>query len=309
VTRDRIAAVEPLIRPYIRRTPVVEVDRADFGLTPGRLLLKLEQLQHSGSFKARGAITNLLLRRIAPDGVAAASGGNHGAAVAWAARVRGVPAHIFVPTVSAPAKIDRIRSYGADLVVSGDAYDDAYAASQDWVAIHDALYVHAFDQVETLLGAGSTGLELSEQAPDADTVLVGVGGGGLLGGIAAWYGDRIRLIGAEPELAPTLTRALAAGQPVDAPAGSIAVDSLAPRQIGAIPFPFLQRHLSDTVLVTDDAIRAAQWALWDVARVVVEPGGAAAFAALHSGRYQPAPGETVAVVISGANTTAVDFTR
>jgi threonine dehydratase len=309
VTAAAIAEVEPLIRPYIRRTPVVELDRADFGLPPGPLLLKLEMLQHSGSFKARGAFANLLLREVPAAGVVAASGGNHGAAVAYAARARGVPAHIFVPVVSTPAKVDRIRGYGAELVVTGETYSEAFAASLEWAAGHEALRVHAFDQVETMLGAGSTGLEFAAQAPGADVVLVGVGGGGLLAGIAGWYAGRTRLVGVEPEDAPTLTRALAAGGPVDAPAGSIAVDSLAPRQIGALNFPLLRDYLAGVLLVSDDEIRAAQRALWEVARVVAEPGGAAAFAAVLSGRYEPAPGEAVAVLVSGANTTAVDFSR
>jgi threonine dehydratase len=309
VTPAAIAKVEPLIRPYVRRTPVVELDRADFGLPPGPLLLKLEMLQHSGSFKARGAFANLLLRDVTAAGVVAASGGNHGAAVAYAARARGVPAHIFVPVVSTPAKVDRIRGYGADLVVTGDTYAEAFTASLEWATGHDALRVHAFDQVETMLGAGSTGLEFAAQAPGADVVLVGVGGGGLLAGMAGWYAGRTRLVGVEPEDAPTLTRALAAGEPVDAPAGSIAVDSLAPRQIGALNFPLLRDYLAGVLLVSDDEIRAAQRALWEVARVVAEPGGAAAFAAVLSGRYEPAPGEAVAVLVSGANTTAVDFSR
>jgi threonine dehydratase len=309
VTPEAIAGVEPRIRPYIRRTPVVELDRADFGLAPGPLVLKLEMLQHSGSFKARGAFANMVLRDVPAAGVVAASGGNHGAAVAYAARARGVPAHIFVPVVSTPAKVDRIRSYGAELVVTGETYSEAFTASLEWAAGHDALRVHAFDQLETMLGAGSTALEFAEQAPAADVVLVGVGGGGLLAGMAGWYAGRTRLIGVEPEGAPTLTRALAAGGPVDAPAGSIAVDSLAPRQIGTLNFPLLRDYLAGTLLVSDDDIRAAQGALWEVARVVAEPGGAAALAAVLSGRYEPAPGETVAVLVSGANTTAVDFSR
>jgi threonine dehydratase len=288
---------------------VVALDRADFGLPAGPLLLKLEQLQHSGSFKARGAFANLLLREVPAAGVVAASGGNHGAAVAYAAHARGVPAHIFVPTVSTPAKIARIRGYGADLVVTGDTYADALAASRTWSASTDALVVHAFDQAQTMLGAGTLGLELAEQAPAADAVLIGVGGGGLLGGVAAWYAGRTRLVGVEPEGAPTLSHALAAGRPVDSPAGSIAVDSLAPRQIGQLTFPLLRRYVDEVLLVSDEEIRHAQRALWEVARLVGEPGGCAALAALLSGRYRPGPAEAVAVVVSGANTTAVDFDR
>jgi threonine dehydratase len=309
VTPEAIEATEPLIRPYIRRTPVVTVDRADFGLPPGPLVLKLEQLQHSGSFKARGAFANLLLRDLPPGGVTAPSGGNHGAAVAYAAGVRGVPARIFVPTTSSPAKTARIRGYRADLVVTGEHYNDALAAAQAWADTSGALLIPAFDQVETMLGAGTLAVELAGQAPDVESVLVGVGGGGLLGGMAGWYAGRTTLIAAEPVDAPTLTRARAAGRPVDSPTGSIATDSLAPRQIGQLNFPLLARHVTDVVLVTDDEIRRAQQALWHTVRVVAEPGGSAAMAALLSGRYVPPPGAPIAVVVSGANTTAVDFSR
>jgi threonine dehydratase len=302
--------VEREIRPYIRRTPVISLDRADFGLTAGELVLKLEQLQHSGSFKARGAFTNLLRREIPPAGVVAASGGNHGAAVAYAAGILGVPARIFVPEVSSAAKTSRIRSYGADLVVTGAAYSEALAASQDWITESGALPVHAYDQVETMLGAGTLGIELGQQGRSVTTVLAGVGGGGLLAGISAAYDGQVRIVGVEPEGAPTLTCARKAGQPVDAPVGSVAVDSLAPRRVGELTFAVISRYPgSSVVLVSDDAIRSAQQVLWDRLRLVAEPGGCAAFAALLSGRYVPAPGESVAVVISGANTAAVDFSR
>ena len=309
VSRDRIAATERLIRPQIRRTPVVEASGAEFGLPSFALTLKLEQLQHSGSFKARGAFANLLGRAVPTAGVVAASGGNHGAAVAYAAMKLGIPAKIFVPRISSPAKIQRIRGYGADLVVGGDRYADALAASEEWVARSGALAVHAFDQTETLLGQGTLALELEQQAPRLDSLLVGVGGGGLIGGIAAWYAGRIALVGVEPEAAPTLTRALAAGRPVDAEAGGIAADSLAPRRIGEHVFPIARQYVARVVLVSDAAIRQAQIALWDVLRIVAEPGGAAAFAALLSGRYVPRAGEQVGVVVSGGNTVAVDFSR
>jgi len=309
VTSQGIRNVEPVIRRYVRRTPVVTVDRADFGLPPGPLVLKLEQLQHSGSFKVRGAFANLLLRDMPKAGVVAASGGNHGAAVAFAAHALGIPARVYVPHVSSPAKIARIREHGADLVLVDGAYAEALAASEEWVAESGALPIHAFDQTETMLGAGTLGLELSEQAPDAACVLASVGGGGLLGGVAAWYAGRIRLVGAEPEGAPTLTEALRAGRPVDAAVGSIAVDSLAPRRIGELTFAILTRYAAQVVLVDDDAIRRTQDLLWERLRLVAEPGGCAALAAVVSGRYRPAAGETLAVVISGANTTAVDFSR
>ncbi|MEA2813968.1 MAG: threonine dehydratase [Rhodospirillaceae bacterium] len=232
VDQAGIAAIYRLIAPHIRRTPVVQIDGTDLGLAPGGVLLKLEQLQHSGSFKARGAFANLLARQVPPCGVVAASGGNHGAAVAYAAMRLGIPAKIFVPTISSPAKIRRIRDYGADLVVVGDRYADALAASQTWAADSGALAVHAFDQPETLLGQGTIGLEIDEQGATLDTLLVAVGGGGLIGGIAAWYAGKVRVVGVEPELSPTLSKALAAGRPVDAEAGGIAADSLAPRSRG-----------------------------------------------------------------------------
>jgi threonine dehydratase len=309
IGRERIAATERLIRPHIRRTPVIEADGADFGLDPLHVTFKLELHQHSGSFKARGAFANLLTRKVPPAGVVAASGGNHGAAVAYAAMRLGVPAKIFVPSVSSPAKVRRIRDYGADLVVGGARYADALAASEAWVARSGALPVHAFDQMETLLGQGTLGMEFEEQAPALDTLLVAVGGGGLIGGIAAWYAGKIKVVGVEPEAAPTLSKALEAGRPVDAEAGGIAADSLAPRRVGALMFPIAERHVSGVALVADEAIRTAQEALWKVLRIVAEPGGAAAFAALLSGRYRPRPGEHVGVVVSGGNTVAVDFGR
>ena len=307
IDSERIEATYAVIRPHVRVTPVFEVSGADFGLPPFTLVFKLEQLQHSGSFKARGAFANLLLRKIPDAGVVAASGGNHGAAVAYAARRLGVRARIFVPTVSSPAKIQRIRDYGAELVVGGERYADALAASEAWVRESGAAPVHAFDQEETLLGQGTLGRELATQVPDLDTLLVAVGGGGLIGGIAAWCAGDVRVIGVEPEDAPTLFAALMAGRPVDAATGSIAADSLAPRRVGTLMFPIAQAYVERVVLVTDDAIRRAQQALWSTLRVVTEPGAAAPFAALLGGAYQPAPDERVGVVISGGNTTAVDF--
>jgi threonine dehydratase len=309
VDRASIAAVEPVIRPHVRRTPVVEVRGADFGIDVGTLTFKLELLQHSGSFKARGAFVNLLTRTVPAAGVVAASGGNHGAAVAYAAQQLGRRARIYVPTVSSPAKIERIRSYGAELVVVGERYADALGASEAWAAESGALQVHAFDQPGALLGQGTVGLELSEQAPALDTLLVAVGGGGLIGGIAAWYEGKVRLVGVEPEAAPTLTRARQAGRPVDAEAGGIAADSLAPRRVGELMFPIAQRYVERVLLVEDNAIRAAQRALWETLRLVTEPGGAAAFAALLGGAYRPGARERVGVLLCGGNTLAVDFSR
>ena len=305
IDRAAIAATYARIAPYVRRTPVVTTSAADLGLGDCLLTFKLEHLQHAGSFKTRGAFANLLGQAVPPAGVVAASGGNHGAAVAYAARALGIPARIFVPTVSSPSKIARIRSYGADLVVGGDRYADALEASEAWQRQSGALAIHAYDQPGTLLGQGSVGLELSEQAPDLDSLLVAVGGGGLIGGIAAFYAGAVRVIGVEPAAAPTLSMALAAGRPVDAPAGGIAADSLAPRQVGGLMFPIAQRHVERVLLVEDAAIEQAQAALWEALRLVVEPGAAAPLAALLGGRYTPAPTEHVGVVLSGANTTAV----
>jgi threonine dehydratase len=307
ITPATISAAFARIRDHIRETPVVAIAGTDFGIPQARLVFKLELLQHSGSFKVRGAFANLLLRDIPPAGVTAASGGNHGVATAFAARARGVKAKIFVPTISSPAKVERIRGYGAELVVGGDRYADALAASETWVAQSGSLPIHAFDQTETMLGTGTLGCELERQAGALDTVLVAVGGGGLIAGVAAWYQRRVRVIGVEPEASPTLSRALAAGRPVDAETGGIAADSLAPRRIGELVFPIAQAQVDRVVLVSDAAIVAAQRALWDVIRVVAEPGAAAPFAALLSGAYVPAPGERIGVVVSGANTTAAEF--
>ena len=306
ITRAAIARTERLVRPYVRRTPVLESNGAEFGLASFPLFLKLEQTQHAGSFKTRGAFANLLAREIPRSGVVAASGGNHGAAVAYAARALGVPATIFVPRVSSPAKIERIRSYGVRLKIGGHRYEDARLAAERWNRKAHALSVHAFDQRETLLGQGTLAKELEDQVPHLDTVLVGVGGGGLIGGIAAWFRGRVKLVGVEPEKAPTLTRALESGRPVDAPTeGGVAKDSLAPQRVGDIMFPIARRWVDRVVLVSDDAIVAAQKALWSTTRVVAEPGGAAAFGALIDGRYVPRRGERVGVIISGANTDAV----
>jgi threonine dehydratase len=295
VDRDRIELTYALIRPHLRVTPTLD---ATAGVT-----LKLEHTQHSGSFKARGALANLLTRPVPAVGVVAASGGNHGCAVAWAAQRLGVPAKVFVPTTSSPAKLARIRGYGADLVTVGERYAAALAASRSWAAGSGALAVHAFDAPETLLGQGTLGLELSRQAPGLDTVLVAVGGGGLLAGVAAWYaGTATRVLGVEPVGSPTMHDALRAGGPVDAPTDGVAADALAPARAGELTYAVAAAHVSAVVLVTDDDILAARRALWDTARLVVEPAGATGYAALVSGAYAPAEGERVGVVLSGANT-------
>jgi threonine dehydratase len=308
ITRDDIQRTYEVIRPYLRRTPVVQVDLGALtGAGPraasSAVSLKLEQLQCAGSFKARGAFANLLLRDLPGTGVVAASGGNHGVAVAYAAHRLGVPAKIFVPSVSAPAKVERIKRLGADLVIAGDRYADALAAAEQWALSSGALSVHAFDQRETILGQGSVALELAEQVDELDTVLVPVGGGGLIAGVAACLADTVRVIGVEPVGAPTLTVARAEGKPADAPAGSIAADALAPRRVGDLVFPITESHVDDVVLVDDDSIREAQATLWQALRIAAEPAASVGVAALRSGAYRPAPGERVAVVISGANMT------
>ncbi len=308
IDRAAIEKTHALIRPHVRRTPVLEATGADLGVAPCPLTLKLELFQHTGSFKPRGAFTNLMTRAIPAAGVVAASGGNHGVAVAYAAMRLGIPARIFLPTVTSPAKVARIRGYGAELVVGGELYADALAASDAWGRESGALPIHAYDQPETLLGQGTLALELERQA-ELDTLLVAVGGGGLIGGVSAWYAGRVRLIGVEPEAAPTLFEALRAGRPVDAPAGGVAADSLAPKRVGEVMFPIARAHVERVVLVSDDDIRRAQQALWDSFRLVAEPGGAATAAALMSSAYVPAAGERVGILVCGGNTTAVEFSR
>jgi threonine dehydratase len=309
IDRAQILATYARIREHIRRTPILAMNGTDFGLSEVPLVLKLELFQHTGSFKARGALTNLMTRSIPSAGVVAASGGNHGVAVAFAAQKFNVPARIFVPSIASPAKRQRIEGYGANLVIAGERYADSLEASKLWQEKSGAMPIHAFDQMETLLGQGTVGLEFEEQAPELDTLLVAVGGGGLIGGIASWYRGKIKIVGVEPEAAPTLAKALEAGWPVDAETGGIAADSLAPRRVGELMFPIAKKFVDRVVLVSDDEIRAAQEQLWKVARVAAEPGGATGLAALTSRKYVPANGERVGVLICGGNTTAVDFSR
>ncbi len=307
ISRAQIASTYEIIRPYIRHTPVIGIDLADFGLQSQPLTCKLELLQHAGSFKPRGAFANLLTRKVPAAGVVAASGGNHGLAVAFASSRLRIPATIFVPGVAAATKRERIQKLGAHLRVEGELYADALAASRRFALDSGAMEIHAFDQPETLLGQGSVGLEIEQQCPAIDTLLVSVGGGGLIGGIAAWFEGRVKLVAVEPRTAPTLHRALEAGHPVEAEAGGIAADSLAPRQVGDLMYPLAEKFVHRSVLVEDDDIRQAQAALWRVLRVAAEAGGAAAIAALLSGAYRPQPGERVAVVLCGANTDAVNL--
>jgi threonine dehydratase len=302
LSRERIQATERVIRPYIRRTPILEVDGSEFGLEPFKIVFKLELFQHAGSFKARGAFTNMLTRDVSAAGVVAASGGNHGAAVAFAAMKLGKPATIFVPSVASPAKLERIRGYGAELIIAGDRYAESLEASEEWMKQSGALPIHAYEGDETLLGQGTLGLELEQQDPEIDSLLVAVGGGGLIGGVAAWYQNRVKVIAVEPTEAPTLQLALKAGRPVDSPAGGIAADSLAPRQVGQQMFPIAQTYVQSSLLVEDSEILDAQKRLWEATRIIAEPGGATAFAGLLSGRYKPERGERVGVIVCGGNT-------
>lgn len=308
LSRDTIAALHNRLRAHVRKTPVIESTGADLGIDAGPLTFKLEHLQHAGSLKTRGAFANLILRDVPKAGVTAASGGNHGAAVAYAAARLARKATIFVPTISSPAKVQRIRDFGAELVVKGERYNDALALCEAHAKKSGALGIHAFDQVETLVGQGTVGLELEAQAPNIDTLLVAVGGGGLIGGIAAWYEGRVRIVGVEPATSSALFSAMAAQAPVDVEVSGIAADSLGAKRVGSLMFPFARTYVDQVVLVGDDAIRLAQERLWQSLRLVLEPGGAASFAALLSGAYRPAKAERVGVLLCGANTTAVDFT-
>lgn len=306
VNRQCICAAAERIKPWVRRTPVVDV------LAPSvkePVSLKLENLQYTGSFKARGAFANLVGAPIPPAGVAAASGGNHGAAVAYAAMKLGIEARIFVPAISAPAKIARIRSYGAHVVVEGENYAAALKLCDEYVRETGALGIHAYDRFATMCGQGTIGRELEDQAPDVDTILVAVGGGGLIGGIAAWYGGGHKVVGVEPETCAALHAALAAGAPVDVATRGIAADSLGATRVGSLMFPIARTGIDHVALVADEHIRAAQAWLWNELRLVTEPGGATAFAALLSGAYTAEPGERVAAVVCGANTDLETFAK
>lgn len=303
IGRDDIAAAYETIRGYVRRTPVLELPHGALGVE-AKTVLKLEFLQHAGSFKPRGAFFNLLSRPVPKIGVAAASGGNHGIAVAHAARELGHRATIFVPEISSPAKIAAIRARGAELVVGGARYADALDACNRFVAEAGALSVHAYDSRETLLGQGTVALEWEEQAGPFDTVLVGCGGGGLVAGMAAfWHGasNAPKVIAVEPEGSRCLHAALEAGHPVDVPVESIAADSLGAKRTGDLVFQVAGQALDHVCLVADQAIAAAQALLWRDFRIAAEPGGAAALAALMSGAYRPAKGEKVGVLLCGGN--------
>ena len=307
---DQIEAAHALIAGHVRRTPLLETASPVAGAPPTSL--KLEFLQHTGSFKPRGAFNNLLTRSAPPVGCATASGGNHGAAVAYAASRLGVRARIFVPEIAAPVKIAKIRAYGADVQVEGATYYDALALCEAYVAGSGALAVHAYDSPETIAGQGTVGREWEQEwervgARPLDTLLVAVGGGGLISGIAAWFARRVKVVGVEPEGSRALHAALEAGRPVDVPVKSVAADSLGARRVGELCFAICRRGVAEVALVADAAIQQAQRDLWRDLCIVAEPGGAAAYAALASGAYVPARDERVGVLLCGANTDLATF--
>ncbi len=311
MTPTDIEAAAARIQGHVRRTPIIELEPRAFGVA-ARLVLKLELMQHAGSFKSRGAFNRLLAAQVPEAGVIAASGGNHGAAVAYAARQLGHRAEIFVPESTPDVKIERLRRYGAQVMLSGASYAEAWAASQTRARDTGALEVHAYDQPEVVAGQGTLGREFEGQCKATDlsgldTVFVAVGGGGLIGGVAAWFAGRVKVVAVEPERCPTLYTAIRDGEPVDVEVGGIAADSLGARRIGRIGFEVARQHVDSIVLVSDQEIRDSQRALWDSVRMLVEPGAAAALAGLRTGKYQVGAGERVGVVVCGANTDPAKF--
>ncbi len=300
-SRGDIEVAAGRIAGHARRTPVITLEAQPFDLDLD-LSLKLELLQHTGSFKPRGAFNRILSAEVPEAGVITASGGNHGQAVAYAAKRLDLAAEIFVPEGSPPLKAERIRAHGARVVVTGQYYDDAMEACLERAAETGALLVHPYDQPEVVAGQGTLGRELAEQLPKLDTVLVAAGGGGLVAGVAAWYRGDVRVVSVEPKSCPTLAAAWQAGKPVDVEVGGVAVDSLGARRVGDVVFEVAREHVAESVLVDDEAIVEAQRLLWDRLRVLAEPGGATSLAALVSGAYVPRRGERLAAVICGGNT-------
>lgn len=294
---EEIRAAEQRIAGRVRRTPTLELE--PFGAAS--IVVKLEFLQHTNSFKPRGAFNKLLSSEVPPAGVIAASGGNFGSAVAYAARELGVTAEIFIPSTSPQSKVDRARGYGADVTIVDGYWAEAQAAAELRQAETGALQMHPFDQPEVIAGQGTIGIELDEQVPDVDTVLVAIGGGGLIAGIAAWFQRRVRVVGVEPVACATMTAALAAGEPVVAEVGGVAADSLGSARVGNHTFEIVREQVDRVVLVEDDTIREMQRVYWNEYRLIVEPGGAATLAALMSSAYLASPGERIVVLASGAN--------
>jgi threonine dehydratase len=300
ISRKDVEAAWARIRPHVRRTPVIELPPGVFGGS-APLALKLESLQLSGSFKGRGAFHKLLASDVPPAGIVAASGGNHGVAAAYAARALGHKAEIFVPTIASAAKVSRLKAYGAVVHQVGAVYAEARALSENRAAETGALIVPAYEDPVVFAGAGSVALEFAEQAR-FDTLLVAVGGGGLIAGCAVAVAETVKIVAVETEGTPTLYEARRAGRPVDVKISGIAADALGASRIGVPNFEVAQKLVRDCLLVSDDAVRAAQRALWDELRVIAEPSGATGLAALMAGAYQPVPGERVATLVCGANT-------
>jgi threonine dehydratase len=306
ISRTEVQDAGRRIATHVRRTPVLALEEKAFGID-ARIFFKLECLQHTGSFKPRGAFNCILSSNVDEAGVIAASGGNHGAAVAYAAHKLGHRAEIFVPTITPANKVDRLKHYGAAITITGNSYSEALAASRERAAQTGAVSIHAYDDARVLAGQGTLGMEFEEQVRGLDSVLIAVGGGGLIGGVAAWYQERVRVVAVEPERAPTLHQSLAAGQLVDVDTGGVAADSLGARRVGELMFPIAQKFVPQALLVSDKQIVEAQRALWQHLRLVAEPGGATAFAALLSGVYRPHPGERVGVVMCGSNAELAKF--
>jgi threonine dehydratase len=303
ISRRDIEAAADRIAGHVRVTPVMALEKGAFGIE-APVTLKLELQQHTGSFKPRGAFNRVLSSPKVPEaGLITASGGNHGQAVAFVGRQLGHRAEIFVPESSPPLKAERMRRHGAIVNVAGTFYDDSYELMLERARETGALLVHAYDQPETVTGQGTLGRELAAQVPDLDTVLVAVGGGGVIAGVSAWYRGDTKVVSVEPEGMPTLAAALEAGEPVQVEVSGYAADSLGAKQVGGIAFEIAKDFVQESVLVADDAIREAQWALWDSLRIMTEPGGAAALAALLSHAYSPDAGERVGVIVCGGNTT------
>jgi threonine dehydratase len=306
ISRIEIQDAGRRIALHVRRTPVMALEEMSFGID-ARIFFKLECLQHTGSFKPRGAFNCILSSKIEKAGVIAASGGNHGAAVAYAAHELGHRAEIFIPVITPKNKIDRLRQYGATINVTGNNYSEALAASRERAIETGAVAIHAYDDARVLAGQGTLGMELEEQVRGLDSVLIAVGGGGLIGGVASWYQDRVRVIAVEPERAPTLHNSLAAGHVVEVETGGVAADSLGAKRVGELMFPTAQKFVTQSLLVSDEQIIEAQRVLWQQIRLIAEPGGATAFAAILSGGYKPHPGERVGVVLCGSNAELASF--
>jgi threonine dehydratase len=306
ISRTEIQDAGRRIAMHIRRTPVMALEENAFGID-ARIFLKLECLQHTGSFKPRGAFNCILTSTVPAAGIVAASGGNHGAAVAYAAQKLGHRAEIFVPVITPQNKVERLRQYGAAINITGNNYAESLAASRVRAAEVDAISIHAYDDPRVLAGQGTLGMELEEQVRGLDSVLIAVGGGGLIGGVAAWYQERVRVIAVEPERAPTLHHSLAAGQLVEVETAGAAADSLGARRAGELMFPIAQKFVAQALLVSDEQIVAAQRLLWQKLQLIAEPGGATALAALLSGIYKPHAGERVGVVLCGSNAELKNF--